>query len=137
MKKLIVVLKGNRNTGKSDILGKYLKELLGIKGGKKIFLIGNRVGIIIVMSIQEYIFYKNTLKKLISDKYDIVILASWIDEIILQSKYFKSTIKEYLDNNYKEKYTYKEFYTQKVEANQIKNTNKEIARQIYNTITKK
>ncbi len=107
----VIILKGERSTGKSETLRSYLPPKLGYWSGKLILNYNDKRILIIRRSIHESPDWKSVIKKIIKYKDHIIVVAAWLDEIVKESKCIKRKLEEVLSSQSSDAYNFHEVFT--------------------------
>lgn len=133
--KYIIILKGYRNSGKSEILKSHLPPLLGAHSGKRTIYYKGQWILLIRRSIHESIDWKVVIRKICNYPNLIIVIAAWSDEIIHESAHAKERLEDLLN---KEKPGVFNFYTynteQKNSPDERKQNQMQCAQQIKDCI---
>jgi hypothetical protein len=82
--KHVIILKGQRNSGKSTTLRQFVPPEFGYPARKRSFYYREKRLLIISSSIHERTNWRVTIDRMLDTDYDFFIAAAWLDEMIMQ-----------------------------------------------------
>ncbi|HEX2630289.1 MAG TPA: hypothetical protein VHM26_14780 [Chitinophagaceae bacterium] len=111
--KHIIILKGERNTGKTRVLKYHIQALIDMPVSKRILFYRGRRMLVMVRPLHESADWREVLAKIDSYQCDIVLLASWNDDMVSYSKYVQQTTGELISEHCSDNLTVHSFCLQK------------------------
>jgi hypothetical protein len=129
----IIILKGERNSGKTITLRDYLPLQFNLAPPKRVFYYRGIKIRVLNKSIHENKSWRDTINSINSLKYDIYVVAAWSDHLIQNSLHIKRKVQDILSER-PGIFSFHEVFTEIVELSQQQHDHERCAQQIKTII---
>jgi len=129
----IIILKGERNSGKTITLRDYLPLQFDLRPPKRVFYYRGIKILVLNKSIHENKSWQDTINSITSLKYEIYIVAAWSDHLIQSSLHINRRVEDILSER-SGIFNFHEVFTEIVEPSQQESDHERCAQEIKMTI---